>query len=59
MNLQEGYDVIQELEPDLIQLQEHIKWAKHIVFLSPVWWGSFPAKFKAAIDRIFLPGFAF
>lgn len=59
MDLHEGYDVIQPLEPDLIQLQKHIQWAEHIVILSPVWWGTVPAKFKGAIDRIFLPGFAF
>lgn len=59
IDLQEGYDVIQELETDLVQLQQHIKWAEHIVIFSPVWWGTVPAKFKGAIDRVFLPGFAF
>ncbi|WP_427978653.1 NAD(P)H-dependent oxidoreductase [Agarivorans sp.] len=59
LNLQQGYESIQPLEADLIQLQQHIKWAEHIVIMSPVWWGSVPAKFKGAIDRVMLPGFAF
>ncbi|WP_413110739.1 NAD(P)H-dependent oxidoreductase [Thaumasiovibrio sp. DFM-14] len=58
-DLHQGYDDIQPLEPDLLELQTHIKWADHIVIFSPVWWGSMPAKFKGVIDRIFLPGFAF
>lgn len=58
-NLQEGYDQIQPLEPDLVDFQEKVKWAEHIVIISPVWWGGVPAKFKGLIDRTFLPGFAF
>ncbi|MDO6525283.1 MULTISPECIES: NAD(P)H-dependent oxidoreductase [unclassified Motilimonas] len=58
-DLTEGYDKVQPLEPDLEQLQLHISWADHIVIISPVWWGSMPAKFKGAIDRTFLSGFAF
>lgn len=59
LDLHEGYEAIQELEPDLSHAQEQINWADHIVILSPVWWGTVPAKFKGLIDRIFLPGFAF
>ena len=59
LDLREGYDKIQELEPDLVHAQELISWADHIVILSPVWWGTVPAKFKGLIDRVFLPGFAF
>ncbi|WPU63572.1 NAD(P)H-dependent oxidoreductase [Peredibacter starrii] len=57
--LHEGYRVIQELEPALIEAQAQIKSAHHIVFVTPVWWGSIPALFKGFIDRTFLPGFAF
>ena len=59
LDLQQGYDGIQELEMDLVTMQKRILWAEHIVILSPVWWGSFPAKFKGLIDRAFLPDFAF
>ena len=54
-----GYNEIQELEPDLIKAQELIQWSNHIVFVYPNWWGGMPALMKGFIDRTFLPGFAF
>jgi putative NADPH-quinone reductase len=58
-NLEFGYRKRTELETDLLEAQEKIKWANHIVWIYPVWWGSYPAILKGFIDRIFLPGFAF
>ena len=58
-NLQYGYRKRTELEPDLLEAQELIKWANHLVWVYPVWWGSVPAIMKGFIDRVFLPGFAF
>lgn len=58
-NLQFGYRKRTELEPDLLDAQEKIKWADHLVWVYPVWWGSLPAITKGFIDRVFLPGFAF
>ena len=58
-NLQFGYRKRTELEPDLIDAQDKIKWADHIVWVYPVWWGSVPAIMKGFLDRVFLPGFAF
>ncbi len=58
-NLEFGYRKRTELEPDLIDAWEKIKWAEHIVWIYPVWWGSLPAILKGFIDRVFLPGFAF
>lgn len=58
-NLQFGYRKRTELEPDLLIAQKKIKWADHLVWIYPVWWGSLPAITKGFIDRVFLPGFAF
>lgn len=53
------YAQSQSLEPDLVAAQEQIRWAEHLVFVYPMWWGSMPALMKGFIDRTFLPGFAF
>lgn len=57
--LHQGYHAVQPLEPDLVAAQEAIRAARHLVFVYPSWWGSFPALLKAFVDRTFLPGFAF
>ena len=54
-----GYNKIQELEPDLVKAQEFIQWSNHMVFVYPNWWGAMPALMKGFFDRVFLPGFAF
>lgn len=59
IDLKEGYDQQLPLEQDLRLFQQQIAWSQHIVIISPVWWGSMPAKFKGLIDRTFLSGFAF
>ncbi|MDE1207040.1 NAD(P)H-dependent oxidoreductase [Tenacibaculum larymnensis] len=58
-NLQFGYRKRTELEPDLLEAQEKIKWADHLVLVYPIWWGSVPAIMKGFLDRVLLPGFAF
>lgn len=58
-NLQFSYRKRTELEPDLLQAQKQIKWADHLVWVYPVWWGSVPALMKGFLDRILLPGFAY
>jgi len=49
----------QPLEPDLEHALELIKWADHVTFIYPAWWGVGPARLKGFLDRILLPGFAF
>jgi putative NADPH-quinone reductase len=58
-NLQFGYRQRTELEDDLLEAWDKIKWADHLVWVYPVWWGGVPAIMKGFIDRLFLPGLAF
>lgn len=58
-NLKFGYQKRTDLEPDLLDAWEKIKWADHLVWIHPVWWGGLPAVLKGFIDRLFLPGFVF
>jgi len=47
-----------ELEPELRQAQDDIRWAEHLVFVYPILWGTLPALLKGFIERVFAPGFA-
>lgn len=59
INLAAGYREKPEMEKDLLEAQQNILWANHIVVIHPVWWGSVPALLKGFFDRVLLPGFAF
>jgi putative NADPH-quinone reductase/1,4-dihydroxy-2-naphthoate octaprenyltransferase len=49
----------QHMEEDLVDARERIRWADHLVFVYPNWWGTMPALLKAFFDRTFTSGFAF
>ena len=57
--LHKGYKEIQPLEQCLVDAQEAITWANHLVFVYPIWWGVMPSLLKGFFDRTFLPGYAF
>jgi NAD(P)H dehydrogenase (quinone) len=54
-----GYDQVQPLESCLEAFTNALLWADHLVLISPVWWGSLPAKLKGLFDRVLLPGVTF
>lgn len=47
------------IEPDLQKALDAMKWADHLVFVYPGWWGSMPGLLKSFLDRTLLPGVAF
>ncbi|WP_247729220.1 NAD(P)H-dependent oxidoreductase [Halovivax limisalsi] len=49
----------QPLEPDLTEAASLIRWADHLAFVYPNWWGTMPALLKGFFDRVFRSGFAF
>ena len=57
--LHQGYQAKQALEPDLMRAQAMIKAARHVVVVTPVWWGSMPALLKGFLDRTMERGWAF
>lgn len=59
LNLRYGYGKKMVLEPDLVEAQKKLKWADHLVWIYPVWWGSVPALMKGFLDRVLTPGYAY
>ncbi len=56
---QSGYRGAKPPEPDLEAALSAISAARHVTFVTPMWWGGLPAKAKGFFDRAFLPGRAF
>ena len=43
----------------IVQAQEAIAWAQHLVIVYPLWEGGMPAMLKGFFEQTFRPGFAF
>jgi putative NADPH-quinone reductase len=48
-----------EVPLTLIQAQEDIRWAEHLVLFFPLWLGDVPALLKGFLEQVARPGFAF
>jgi len=45
--------------PRIIEAQEAIRWAEHLLVIYPLWLGTMPALLKAFFEQTFRPGYAF
>jgi putative NADPH-quinone reductase len=43
----------------VVDVQQDIRWADHIVIFYPLWLGSMPARLKGFFEQVMRPGFAF
>lgn len=43
----------------LIEAQDAMAWAQHLVLVFPLWLGDMPALFKGFLEQVMRPGFAF
>jgi len=54
-----GYRKRMEPDKEIELSQELIKWADHITFFYPIWFGAVPSLLKGWLERVLTPGFAF
>jgi len=47
------------VDPQVIDYNERLKKADHLVFIFPIWWDIMPAATKGFIDRVLFPGVAY
>lgn len=47
------------LDPKVIEYQERIRQADHLVFAFPIWWEAMPALTKGFIDKVIIKNFAY
>ncbi len=45
--------------PAILNLQDHLAWAEHLVIIYPLWLGTMPGRLKALLEQCFRPAFAF
>ena len=54
-----GYRKRMEKDRVIELSQEYVKWADHLVFFYPIWFGAVPSLLKGWFERVITPGFAF
>lgn len=54
--LRGGYSERMAEDQAIKKSQELLKWADHIVFAYPIWWGMMPSVMSGWIARVFVPG---
>lgn len=57
--LRYGYHERMPEDPVITESQRLVKWADHIVFASPMWWGAPTSLLMGWISRVFTPGFSY
>ena len=45
--------------PAVLNLQDHLAWAEHVVIVYPLWLGAMPARLKSLLEQCLRPSFAF
>jgi NAD(P)H dehydrogenase (quinone) len=46
----------QPMDPQVINYNEHLRNADHLLFIYPIWWDIMPGPTKGFIDRVLFPG---
>jgi len=57
--LRHGYREFMPADPVIERSQQLVKWADHLVFVFPCWFGNVPSLLKGWFERVMTPGFAF
>ena len=52
-DLTQGYKKRKNLEPCLEEWRDNIRWANHLCWAYPQWWGGMPAKMKGVLNQVF------
>lgn len=47
------------LKSNVLQQQENIRWATHIIVCAPIWWHGLPSSYYAFFERVFTTNFGY
>ena len=57
--LRYGFRKRMEIDNEIVQSQELLKWAEHFVFFYPIWFETAPSLLKGWFERVLTPGVAY